>query len=412
MRTFAAFPHMTRSNWRTPLAVLICSGIILTLSLGTRHTFGLYLQPMTLDLAWSRETFAIAIAIQNLVYGIATPLTGMIADRWGTARVLVAGTLLYALGMAMMAYSTTGPEFALSAGLLVGIGLSCTGFSPVFGVVARAFPPEKRILALGIVSSAGSFGQFLMLPYGQTLITHIGWLNALLICALTVMLILPLSAALMEDTKTLAHFGGKQSIPEALREAFGHGGYLLLCSGYFVCGFQIMFISVHFPAYLVDQRLSPETGMAALALIGLFNIFGTFLWSWLGHRYTKKYVLSVLYFTRAVAVAIFIALPVTPLSVYLFASVIGFLWLGTVPVTSGIIAQIFGVKYMSTLTGIAFLFHQVGSFLGVWAGGYLFDATGSYQLMWILTIALGILAALINLPINDRQIVRPAAVPA
>jgi MFS family permease len=403
---------MTQSNWRTPLAVLICGGFILTLSLGTRHTFGLYLQPMTIDLGWSRETFAIAIAIQNLVYGIVTPLTGMIADKWGTARVLIAGALLYALGMALMAYSTTGPEFVLSAGLLVGIGLSCTGFSPVFGVVARAFPPEKRTLALGVASSAGSFGQFLMLPYGQTLITHIGWLNALLICAVTVMLILPLSTGLMEDKKAQAHIGGKQSIPEALREAFGHGGYLLLCSGYFVCGFQIMFISVHFPAYLVDQRLTPETGMAALALIGLFNIFGTFVWAWLGHRYTKKYVLSVLYFTRAVAVAIFIALPVTPLSVYLFASVIGFLWLGTVPVTSGLIAQVFGVKYLSTLTGIAFLFHQVGSFLGVWIGGYLFDATGSYQLMWMLTIGLGVLAALINLPINDRQIVRPAAVPA
>jgi MFS family permease len=403
---------MTQSNWRTPLAVLICGGFILTLSLGTRHTFGLYLQPMTIDLGWSRETFAIAIAIQNLVYGIVTPLTGMIADKWGTARVLIAGALLYALGMALMAYSTTGPEFVLSAGLLVGIGLSCTGFSPVFGVVARAFPPEKRTLALGVASSAGSFGQFLMLPYGQTLITHIGWLNALLICAVTVMLILPLSTGLMEDKKAQAHIGGKQSIPEALREAFGHGGYLLLCSGYFVCGFQIMFISVHFPAYLVDQRLTPETGMAALALIGLFNIFGTFVWAWLGHRYTKKYVLSVLYFTRAVAVAIFIALPLTPVSVYLFASVIGFLWLGTVPVTSGLIAQVFGVKYLSTLTGIAFLFHQVGSFLGVWAGGYLFDVTGSYQLMWILTIALGVLAALINLPINDRQIVRPAAAPA
>ena len=403
---------MAQSNWRTPLAVLICGGIILSVSLGTRHTFGLYLQPMTIDLSWSRETFALAIAIQNLVYGFATPVTGMIADRWGTARVLVAGAALYALGIVAMAYSTTGSEFGLSAGLLVGIGLSCTGFSPVFGVVARAFPPEKRTLALGFAGSAGSFGQFLMLPYGQTLITQIGWHNALLICAVTVLLILPLSTALMEDKKTLAHFGGKQSIPEALREALGHGGYLLLCSGYFVCGFQIMFISVHFPAYLVDQRLTPETGMAALALIGLFNIFGTFLWGWLGHRYTKKYVLSVLYFTRAVAVAIFIALPITPVSVYLFASVIGFLWLGTVPVTSGVIAQIFGVKYMSTLTGIAFLFHQVGSFIGVWIGGYLFDTTGSYQVVWILTIALGVLAALINLPINDRQIVRSAAAAA
>jgi len=403
---------MPRSNWRTPLAILICGGIILTLSLGTRHTFGLYLQPMTLDLNWSRETFALAIAIQNLVYGFATPLTGMIADKWGTARVLIVGALLYALGIVMMAYSTTGPEFGLSAGLLVGIGLSCTGFSPVFGVVGRAFPPEKRTLALAITSSAGSFGQFLMLPYGQTLITHIGWLNALLICAVTILLILPLSTALMEDKKAQAHIGGRQSIPEALREAFGHSGFVLLCSGYFVCGFQIMFISVHFPAYLVDQRLSAETGMAALALIGLFNIFGTFLWGWLGHRYTKKYVLAVLYFTRAVAVAVFIAVPLSPLSVYVFASTIGFLWLGTVPVTSGLIAHVFGVKYFSTLTGIAFLFHQVGSFIGVWIGGYLFDTTGSYHVVWILTIALGILAALINLPINDRQIVRPAPVPA
>ena len=403
---------MAQSTSRTPLAILICGGIILTLSLGTRHTFGLYLQPMTLDLSWSRETFAIAIAIQNLVYGFATPVTGMVADKWGTARVLVAGALLYALGLYTIAQSTTGLEFSLSAGLLVGMGMACTGFSPVFGVVARAVRPEKRTLALGIVGSAGSFGQFLMLPYGQTLITHIGWQNALLICAVTVLLILPLSTALMEDKKALAHFGGRQSIPEALREALGHSGYLLLCSGYFVCGFQLLFISIHFPAFLVDQRLTPETGMAALALIGLFNIFGTFLWGWLGHRYTKKYVLSALYFTRAVVVAIFIAVPISPISVYLFASTIGFLWLGTVPVTSGLIAQVFGVKYLSTLTGIAFLFHQVGSFLGVWVGGYLFDTTGSYQLMWILTIALGILAALINLPINDRQIVRPAAAPA
>jgi MFS family permease len=403
---------MTHSNWRTPLAILICGGIILTLSLGTRHTFGLYLQPMTLDLSWSREMFAIALALQNIVYGIATPLTGMIADRWGTARVLVAGALLYAAGVYTMALSTTGPEFSVSAGLLVGMGLACTGFSPVFGVVGRAFSPAKRTLALGVASSAGSFGQFLMLPYGQTLITHMGWQTALMICAATLLLILPLSTALMENKKALAHFGGKQSIPEALREAFGHGGFLLLCSGYFVCGFQILFISIHFPAYLVDQRLTPETGMMALALIGLFNIFGTFLWAWLGNRYTKKYVLSVLYFTRAVVVAIFIAVPISPMSVYLFASTIGFLWLGTVPVTSGLIAQIFGVKYLSTLTGIAFLSHQLGSFLGVWVGGYLFDTTGSYQLMWILTIALGVLAAFINLPINDKQIVRPAAVPA
>jgi MFS family permease len=403
---------MTQSSWRTPFVVLLCGGIILTISLGTRHTFGLYLPPMTLDLGWSRETFAIALAIQNLVYGLAQPFTGMISDKYGAPRVLVVGTLLYALGMALMANTQAGWDFALSAGLLVGLGLSCSGFSIVFGVVGRAFPPHKRTLALGIAGSAGSFGQFMMLPYGQTLINHIGWHNALLICAVTVMLIAPLSAALVEDKSAPSATASRQSIPEALREAFGHSGYMLLCCGYFVCGFQIMFVSVHFPAYLIDQRMTPETGMMALALIGLFNIFGTYLWGFLGSRYTKKYVLSALYFIRAAVVTIFILAPLTPMTVYLFAATIGFLWLGTVPVTSGLIADVFGVKYLATLTGIAFLFHQVGSFLGVWIGGYMFDATGSYQLMWILTIALGVMAGLINLPINDRPIARPMAAPA
>jgi MFS family permease len=227
-----------------------------------------------------------------------------------------------------------------------------------------------------------------------------------------VMLIAPLSAALVEDRKAPAAGAFRQSIPEALREAFGHSGFVLLCSGYFVCGFQIMFISVHFPSYLIDQRMTPETGMMALALIGLFNIFGTYLWGWLGNRYTKKYVLSALYFTRALVVTAFMLAPLTPMTVYLFGATIGFLWLGTVPVTSGLIADVFGVKYLATLTGIAFLFHQVGSFLGVWIGGFLFDTTGSYQLMWILTIALGVMAGIINLPINDRPIARPVAVPA
>ena len=403
---------MTQSNWRTPLVVLICGGIILTLSLGTRHSFGLYLQPMTLDLGWTRETFAIALAIQNLVYGLATPFAGMIADKFGAIRALVGGTFLYALGMVLMAHSTSGWEFSLSAGLLVGIGLSCSGFATVFGVIGRAFPPEKRTVVLGIAGAAGSFGQFLMLPYGQTLISHLGWQEALLITAATLFLILPLSTALKENIGGRAVDASKQSIPEALREAFGHSGYVLLCSGYFVCGFQLMFISVHFPAYLIDQRMTPETGMMALALIGLFNIFGTYLWGWLGQHYTKKYVLSALYFIRALVFTLFIMLPLSPITVYAFSAAIGFLWLGTVPVTSGLIAHIFGVKYLATLTGIAFLFHQVGSFLGVWIAGYLFDVTGSYQITWLLTIALGVLAGLINLPINERPVVRPAAAPA
>ncbi|HXF65705.1 MAG TPA: MFS transporter [Burkholderiales bacterium] len=401
-----------QSNWRTPLVVLIASGAILTLSLGTRHSFGLYLQPMTFDLGWSRQTFALALAIQNLVYGLGAPFAGMISDRYGALRALLAGALIYAFGVALMAYSASGWEFSLSAGLLVGIGLSCTGFSVVYGVVGRAFPPERRTVALGIAGAAGSFGQFLMVPYGQLLINRLGWHDALLVCAATVLLIAPLASALVEDRRSQAQEAHQQSIPEALREAFGHGGYLLLCSGYFVCGFQLMFISVHFPAYLVDQRMTPETGMTALALIGLFNIFGTYLWGWLGQRYVKKRVLAALYLLRAVLIAAFISAPVAPLSVFVFSAAIGFLWLGTVPVTGGLIAQIFGVKYLSTLTGIAFLYHQLGSFIGVWIAGYLFDATGSYRLMWLLTIAMGVVAALINLPIDDRPLSRPAARPA
>lgn len=402
---------MTHSNWRTPAVVLVCGGIALTISLGVRHNFGLYLQPMTLDLGWNRQTFAFAIAIQNLVYGLAQPFTGMIADKFGAARVLIGGTILYALGLVLMSLSTTGWEFNLSAGLLVGAGLSCSGFSIVFGVVGRAFPAEKRTAALGVAGAAGSFGQFVMLPYGQALITHLGWQQAFLVLAVTVLLIVPLSAALVENKKAQALEFHKQSIPEALREAFGHRGYMLLCSGYLVCGFQLMFISVHFPAYLVDQHMTPETGMTALALIGLFNIFGSYFWGWLGGRYAKKYLLSTLYFTRAAAIAVFIALPITPVSVFVFGATIGFLWLGTVPLTNGLIAHIFGVRYLSTLGGIAFLFHQVGSFLGVGIGAYLFDTTGSYNLMWMLTIGMGIAAALINWPIDERQIVRTAPTP-
>jgi predicted MFS family arabinose efflux permease len=282
----------------------------------------------------------------------------------------------------------------------------------VFGVVGRAVPAEKRTTAMGIVGAAGSFGQFIMLPYGQTLITRFGWHTALLILAVTVLLIAPLSAALVEDKNAQANRFYKQSIREALHEAFTHRGYVLLCLGYTVCGFQLMFISMHFPAYLLDQRMTPQVGMTALALIGLFNIFGSYTWGWLGNRYRKHYLLSLLYFIRAVGIAIFIALPLSPLTVFVFAATIGFLWLGTVPLTNGLIAQVFGTQYLSTLGGSAFLFHQVGSFMGVWLAGYLYDTTGSYTLMWTLTIAMGVLAALLNLPIDEKQITRPAPLPA
>ncbi len=403
---------MRGSSWRTPAIVLAASGLVLTIALGVRHGFGLFLQPMTMDLGVGREVFSIAIALQNLVYGLSQPFTGMIADRFGVARVVIGGAILYAIGLVLMSISTTSVALNLSAGLLIGIALGCTGFAIVYGVVGRAFSAEKRSVALGIAGAAGSFGQFVMLPYGQTLINFLGWQQALVMLALTVLLIAPLSAALVEDKEAQDKGLHQQTIPEALREALGHRGYLLLCAGYTVCGFQVLFISVHFPAYLLDNRMTPETGMAALALIGLFNIFGSYTWGWLGGRHTKKYLLSTLYFTRALAIAIFITLPISPLTVYLFAAIIGFLWLGTVPLTSGLIAHVFGVRYLSTLGGIAFLCHQIGSFLGVWIGGYLFDSTGSYQVMWIFTIGMGIVAGLLNLPIDDRQIPRTAPKPA
>lgn len=400
---------MSATHWRTPVAVLICGGMILSLAMGTRHSFGLYLQPMTTDLGIGRETFAFAFALQNLLYGVSQPLTGLIADKFGAARVLIGGALLYALGLYFMANASTGLELTLSAGLLIGFSLGSSGFSIIYGVVGRAYPPEKRSVALGICGAAGSFGQFAMLPYGQWLINQVGWSQALIILGCTILLIIPLSGALVEDKKSQAASMHKQSATEALREACSHRGFLLLCLAYTVCGFQLLFISVHFPAYLIDQKMTPETGTLGLALIGLFNIFGSYLWGWLGDQHTKKYLLSMLYFTRSVVITLFILMPVTPMTVYLFAAAIGFLWLGTVPLTGGLIAHVFGVKYLATLTGIAFLFHQIGSFAGVWIGGYVFDKTGSYNVMWIMTIGMGVVAAILCLPVNDRQITRPQA---
>lgn len=401
-----------KKNWRTPAVVIACGGLAMTIVLGTRHGFGLYLQPMTLDLGISRETFSFAIALQNLFYGFSQPLTGMIADKFGAARVMAAGTILYAIGLVLMSYSTTGIELNLSAGLIIGAAMGCCGFSTVYGVIGRVVPAEKRSTAMGVVGAAGSLGQFLMLPYGQLLINHLGWQQALLILAVTVLVLLPLSTALVEDKAAQAQALFKQSIPAALREAFGHRGFVLMCISYTVCGFQLLFISVHFPAYLIDQKLSPATGMIALALIGLFNTFGSYTWGWLGGRYTKKYLLATLYFTRAVVVTAFILAPISPMTVFLFSAAIGFLWLGTAPITSALIAQIFGPRYLSTLSGCAFMFHQFGSFLGVWLAGRIFDVTGSYTLMWWITIVAGLLAALLTLPVDERQIPRSTAATA
>jgi MFS family permease len=400
-------------NWRTPTVVLVCGGIILTLAMGTRQGFGLFLQPMTLDHGWSRETFAFALALQNLIWGVSQPFFGMIADRKGAGRVLATGAALYATGLVLMAMADTGWQFALATGLFIGLAQGCTTFSIVFGVVSRIFPPERRSIALGLCSAAGSFGQFAMLPYTGTLISHFGWFNTLLTLSVSALLIAPLASALVETRGKEAGAALTQSVGEAVREAFGHRSFLLLTAGYFVCGFQLAFITVHFPAYLVDRGLSANVGMMALALVGLFNIFGSFASGALGAKYTKKYLLSTIYLARSIVIALFVFSQVSEGSVYLFSAAIGLLWLSTVPLTNGVIGGIFGVAYMSTLSGFVFLSHQLGSFIGVWLGGYLFDHTGSYRVVWLISIALGVFAALVNLPIQERPVVRaPAPRPA
>jgi MFS family permease len=395
-------------DWRTPGVVILCGGLVVTLSLGIRHAFGLFLQPMSADFGWGREVFSLAIALQNLVWGATQPFTGFIADRYGAGRVLVVGALLYVLGLVLMAASATAVAIAGSAGLLVGLGLSGTTFSVVYGVIGRAVAPEQRSAALGIAGAAGSFGQFMMVPVGQTLIGGLGWMSALLVMAALGALMVPLSAALVERRTDDADASRRQTVGEAIAEAARHRGFWLLTLGFFVCGFQVVFIASHLPSYLADQGQPVHVGVLALALIGLFNIFGTYAAGVLGGRYTKKYLLSILYTARAALIGVFIALPVTPLSAALFAAAMGLLWLSTVPLTNGIVAQMFGVQYLSMLSGFVFFSHQVGSFLGAWLGGYLFDATGSYHVVWILCIGLALLAALVNLPIDERPVAAPA----
>jgi predicted MFS family arabinose efflux permease len=402
---------MAHRDWRTPTVVLICGGLILAFSLGIRHGFGLFLQPMTMDLGWGRETFAFSMALQNLLWGAAQPLSGMLADKYGAGRVLASGAVLYAAGLVLMALSQSGLALDLSAGLLIGLALSGTTFSVVFGAVGRTFPPEKRSMALGIAGAVGSFGQFVMLPLEQFLIGGFGWLEALLIIAAMATIMAPLSAALVERRTGPGVGTVRQSAMDAMKEALAHRGFVLLTLGFFVCGFQVVFISVHFPAFLLDRGLSAQTGMMALALIGFFNIIGSYLAGWLGGMLSKKYLLSALYIGRSVVIVIFLLLPITPLSVYLFAAAIGILWLATVPLTNGLVAQIFGVQYLSMLGGFVFFSHQIGSFLGVWLGGYLYDRTGSYNLVWLIAIALGVVAAIANLPIDEREI-RRAPVPS
>ncbi len=386
--------------------VLLCGAAIVTLSMGIRHGFGLWLGPITMDRGWTRETFALAIAIQNLAWGLSGPLAGMVADRFGAFRVLLVGGLFYAVGLVLMALSTSSLGFMGSAGLLVGIAQSGTTYAVVYGVIGRNVSPEKRSWAMGITAAAGSFGQFLMVPVESWLIAHWGWQQALFVLGCAALAILPLAVGLRESTTPAASGHHQQSIGQALREAFGYRSFQLLMAGYFVCGFQVVFIGVHMPSYLKDKGLGPEVATTALALIGLFNVFGTYAAGVLGQRLQKRHILASIYALRAVAILLFLLAPLSPASVYMFSAVMGMLWLSTVPPTNAVVAQIFGVQYMSMLGGFVFLSHQVGSFLGVWLGGRLYDLTGGYTVVWWIAVALGVFAALINLPVREGAIPR------
>lgn len=386
-----------------PALVIVCACLLVLIAFGIRSSFGLFLAPMSEARGWGREVFALAIALQNLMWGATQPFAGAIADRYGSGRVILVGTAMYAAGVWLMAVSTTPLMLHVSQGLLVGVALSGTSFAVVFAAMARAVPEERRSWALGLGAAAGSLGQFLLVPMGQGFISAYGWETALVLLGFGALLMAPLAAALTGRPESL---GPQQSLGEALREASRHRGYWLLIGGFFVCGFHVAFIATHLPAYLTDAGLSAELGAWALGIVGLFNVVGAYTAGVLGGRYSKKYLLSSLYFTRSLVIAAFVSLPLTNTSVMLFSGAIGLLWLSTVPLTSGLVGQIFGPRYMGMLFGIVFLGHQVGSFLGVWLGGRLFDTTGSYDVIWWAGVALGLISALLHWPIDERPVAR------
>ncbi|MGU7780174.1 MFS transporter [Burkholderia sp. PU8-34] len=397
--------HEFRTRWLPVLA----GGLIMGAALGIRHVQGLFLAPVTLDHGWSREAFGLALALQNLVWGVAQPFTGMIADRFGSPRVIVVGMLLYALGLVTMAHAASPGLFTVGAGLVIGMALSGSAFAAIYGALSRLFPAEQRGWALGVAGAIGGLGQFCMVPVAQGLIGGIGWMHAFVALALVAVVLAPL-AALLRDRP--AHAAGarehEQSIADAVREAFSHRGFWLLNAGFFACGFQLAFIATHLPAYLLDHGLPARHASVALALIALTNVAGTYACGHLGGLLRRKYVLSVLYLVRALAMAAFVAVPLSPASVYAFAAVMGFTWLGTVPLTNGVVSQMFGVRYIATLFGFVFFGHQLGSFFGVWLGAVVYDAMHSYLPLWIGSIALGVLAALLHLPIDDARVARAA----
>lgn len=390
---------------RHTLLLVLLGSLVISVAMGLRHGFGLFLEPMSSDLGWGREVFAFALALQNLIWGLSQPFTGALADRFGAARVVAIGGLLYALGLTFMGLSESALGMSLSAGVLIGLGLSGTTFSVILGAVGRAVAPEKRSMAMGIVSAAGSFGQFAMLPGTLGLLEWLGWSAALLVMGALAALMVPLGGMLRD--RPSPRQGHEQPLGAALDEAAGHRGFWLLCLGFFVCGFQVIFIGVHLPGYLFDNGLAVHVGSTVLALVGLFNIFGTYTAGWLGGHFSKPRLLSWLYLIRGVVITAFVVFPLSPASAYLFGIAMGLLWLSTVPLTNGIVAAVFGVRHLSMLGGIVFLFHQLGSFMGVWLGGYLYDLTGHYDVVWKLAILLSVVATALHWFISERPIDRP-----
>jgi MFS family permease len=396
-------------EWRKPVLIVLCGCLISLVSFGPRSSLGFFLTPQSQANGWGRDVFGLALAAQNLLWGIGQPTAGMLADRFGIARVLCAGGILYGLGLAMMAFATTPLLLDLSAGFLIGFGLAGCSFGIVLAAFGKLLPERWRLPAFGAGTAAGSFGQFLYAPLAVSLMDSVGWQETLLIFGVLMLLVLPASLALSTGTSGTASHRSVQSLPQALSEAFGQRSYILLVLGYFTCGFQLAFITVHMPAYLVDRGLSTEIGGWTIAAIGLFNIVGSLLSGWLGNVMPKRYLLSIIYFARALAILAFIAVPVTAPSALLFGAVMGLLWLSTIAPTNGIIAVIFGTRWLATLSGFAFFSHQVGGFLGVWLGGMVFERAGSYDLVWYLSILFGLLSALINLPIVERPVQRAPA---
>jgi MFS family permease len=417
MTATEATPRLSSSAavWRTPLVIVVCGCLIGMLTFGPRSTFGFFMQPMSREFSWGRDVFGLALAIQNLLWGMGQPFAGAIADRFGTLRVIAAGAVMYAAGLIVMRYASTPVSLDLSAGVLIGFGLSGCSFNLVLSAFGKLLPPEWRGVALGAGTAAGSFGQFVFAPFGVAMLDNFGWRPALIVFACLMLLVVPLSLALatptISDSKAVATTD-QQTFKHALAEAFGHRSYVLLVLGFFTCGFQLAFITVHLPAYLVDRGMPVQTGGWVIAVIGLFNIVGSLSVGWLQSRLPKRYILSAIYFTRAMSIVAFITFPITTFSAIAFGVVTGLTWLSTVPPTSSLVALMFGTRWLATLYGFAFFSHQVGGFLGVLLGGIVFEKFGSYTPIWWLSVLFGVLSALINLPIVEAPVARPVAQPA